>query len=97
MGVRYNILKDMRRDKILETYEFKHRLIDPKIYKELKARKKCGYCHKNFSGRIPEIHHIIPIRFNGTNDRSNLMSVCSKCHDILDAESEKKYGGGDNV
>jgi 5-methylcytosine-specific restriction endonuclease McrA len=91
MGVKYNILRDMRRDKVLTTYEAKHRLIDPAVYKELKARKKCGRCHKQFSGRTPEIHHKIPVRENGTNDISNLMSVCTKCHEILDAESEKKY------
>ena len=99
MGVRYNILRDMRRDRVLANYESKDRLIDPALYKELKSRKKCDRCRKNFSGRVPEIHHKIPVHpkngsIPGTNDRNNLMSVCKKCHEILDIENKSAMNGG---
>jgi len=84
MGVMHNIFKEMKRDKIIQTYEDKHRFIDPALYKELKGRKKCMRCKKNFSGRIPEIHHKIPISKGGTNNKDNLMALCKKCHAILD-------------
>lgn len=86
MSIKYNILKDIRRDRVIETYEFKGRLIDSKSYKELKGRKKCGYCHKQFSGCIPEIHHKIPLSKGGTNDITNLMALHPKCHKILDEQ-----------
>lgn len=86
MGVRYNILRDMQRDKVLANYASKDRLIDAKTYKELKSRKKCSYCHKPFSGCVPEVHHRVPHSKGGTNDASNLMALHPKCHKILDAQ-----------
>ena len=42
------------------------------------------YCESCFKeGRIvpvEEVHHILPLSRGGTNDRSNLMSLCQSCH-----------------
>lgn len=35
---------------------------------------------------VNEVHHILPISKGGTNDRSNLMSVCRSCHNKLHIE-----------
>lgn len=89
MNVKSRILKDMRKDRVIKNYAEKHRLIAPGVYNELKARKKCSYCHKKFSGQIPEIHHKVPVRLGGTNDINNLMAVCTHCHKILDNDKSE--------
>lgn len=41
----------------------------------------CEMCLK--AGRyvpMDEVHHIIPVRAGGTNDKNNLMSLCHSCH-----------------
>ncbi len=41
----------------------------------------CYDCIK--AGRVTaatEVHHIIPLDRNGTNDEGNLMSLCHSCH-----------------
>jgi 5-methylcytosine-specific restriction endonuclease McrA len=86
MGVIHNIFREMKKNRVIENYEAKHRFIEPEVYKSLKSRKKCMRCKKKLSGRIPEIHHKIPISKGGTNERMNLMALCKKCHDVLDAE-----------
>ena len=86
MGIMHKIHKDLKRDMIIENYSKKHRLIDSAIYNKLKASKKCMRCKKKFSGRIPEIHHKVPKSKGGSDDEKNLMAVCIKCHEILDAE-----------
>jgi 5-methylcytosine-specific restriction endonuclease McrA len=37
-------------------------------------------CRKCGSSVNLEVHHIIPLSRNGSNNRSNLMTLCSKCH-----------------
>lgn len=32
---------------------------------------------------VEEVHHIIPISEGGTNDESNLMSLCRSCHEKI--------------
>lgn len=50
--------------------------------------QQCGYGSKGFgnpydgyaqSHRI-HAHHIVPIRDGGTNDLSNIITLCSRCH-----------------
>jgi 5-methylcytosine-specific restriction endonuclease McrA len=90
MGIMYNIRKDIKREKIINKYISKDRLIATEIYTKLKSLKKCMRCKKKFNGRIPEIHHKKPVCKNGSNDEDNLMAVCTKCHKILDAEEMKR-------
>lgn len=35
---------------------------------------------------VEEIHHIVPLKDGGTNEWSNLMSLCRKCHAEIHAE-----------
>lgn len=84
MGIRYKILQDMKRDRVIANYESKDRLIAPALYKELKGKKKCGHCGKRFNGQVPEIHHKVPVSKGGSNDSINLIAVHHRCHKELD-------------
>ncbi len=37
------------------------------------------------------VHHKIPISKGGTNDESNLIVLCEKCHADAHGEKKKKY------
>jgi hypothetical protein len=38
----------------------------------------CAYCGED--EEILEVHHIIPLKDNGTNDLGNLVLLCYECH-----------------
>ena len=47
----------------------------------------CEQCLK--AGRyvaVEEVHHIIPLADGGTNEESNLMSLCRSCHEKIHHE-----------
>lgn len=48
------------------------------------------FCERCFAqGRmtpLDEVHHIVPVREGGTNEESNLMSLCRSCHNQIHAE-----------
>ena len=51
------------------------------------AHPLCERCLKQ--GRmtpVDEVHHIIPVSQGGTNDESNLMSLCKSCHNKIHLE-----------
>lgn len=86
MGIGH-ILRGIKREKVIDAYSQKDRLINSKVYAELKSKRKCDKCKKPFThGAKPEIHHKIPRSKGGSNDIKNLMAVCHHCHKVLDAE-----------
>jgi hypothetical protein len=84
----YNIMRDLKKERVIKNYAHKERLIEPALYRKLKAKKKCDQCGTKFSGRIPRIHHKIAHEVGGSNTEENLMAVCKRCHDKLDGEQE---------
>ena len=51
------------------------------------AHPLCEMCLKE--GRltpVEEVHHIIPLADGGTNEESNLMSLCRSCHEKIHHE-----------
>jgi 5-methylcytosine-specific restriction enzyme A len=48
---------------------------------------KCGRYHKS-----NERDHIIPKRSGGSDDKSNLQTLCRRCHAIKTREDERTYG-----
>lgn len=51
------------------------------------AHPLCEQCLKE--GRctpMEEVHHIVPLSKGGTNDESNLMSLCRSCHEKIHLE-----------
>ena len=51
----------------------------------------CEECLKQ--GRlvpVEEVHHIVPLADGGTNDFSNLMSLCKSCHSAVTVSGNNK-------
>lgn len=57
-----------------------------------RERGCCQRCGRFIFGRNAHVHHIIPIKDNEQLklDLNNLMLLCSKCHPIVENETEKK-------
>lgn len=56
------------------------------------AHPLCEQCEKK--GRITlaeEVHHINPLSHGGTNDESNLMSLCTPCHSEITAREGGRW------
>jgi len=50
----------------------------------IKAHPLCEECKKqNKLTPTEEVHHIVPLSHGGSNDESNLMSLCQSCHTKL--------------
>ncbi len=47
----------------------------------------CCNCHTDCGDTII-FHHVIPISFGGTNNDSNIVPLCTKCHHILHGISD---------
>lgn len=50
-------------------------------------RENCYFCGEG-TREILETHHVVPRRFDGSDDDENLVDVCPTCHEKL----EKLYG-----
>lgn len=46
-----------------------------------KAKGACSYCKEN--GLTLHTHHMIPLSKCGSNELSNLVCICIRCHSIL--------------
>ena len=42
--------------------------------------RRCQVCGKEYSGQV---HHVTPRSQGGTDDLSNLMTLCGKCHMLV--------------
>jgi hypothetical protein len=53
---------------------------------------KCQICLKSFP--TLELHHLIPLKQNGSDSPDNLISVCRKCHNLIELsrKGRKKTG-----
>lgn len=89
MSIVGKILRSLKSDKIRQHYSEKNRLIPRELYTKLKKSKYCDYCHKRMYHN--QIHHIVPVEKGGQSIESNLMSVHSQCHKILDLKNELVY------
>ncbi len=60
-----------------------------------KAHPLCERCLKD--GKlvpVEEVHHILPVKWGGTHDFGNLMSLCQSCHTELENEIGSRGVGG---
>lgn len=48
-------------------------------------KKTCPVCREN---NVQSIHHIIPRKYNGSNDKTNKIWLCNMCHDTVEAQTE---------
>lgn len=63
---------------------------------EIKHCQRCKKTLKELGIRKFERHHVIPLRYGGVNDISNIIILCRECHKIADQEATKKYGENNN-
>lgn len=55
--------------------------------KYVRSHPYCELCFRE--GKmvpVEEVHHIVPLSRGGTNDESNLMSLCRSCHEKIHHE-----------
>jgi 5-methylcytosine-specific restriction endonuclease McrA len=52
----------------------------------------CQYCKGKSKDSKLEVHHIIYRSNNGSNEESNLITLCKKCHDKIENLKLKKAG-----
>jgi 5-methylcytosine-specific restriction endonuclease McrA len=54
---------------------------------------KCQLCERDLKqkGKINlQVHHILPVKDGGSNDPSNLLTLCAFCNQIADSIQRKK-------
>lgn len=44
---------------------------------------KCEYCGKSIDYNDMQLHHIVPVSMNGTNNPHNIMCICGECHRLI--------------
>ena len=97
MGIRGKILHDLHKERILNIYSEKNRLIPQNIYIEFKKKKKCNICGKSKkNNEYLEIDHKIPLSKGGKTTRENLQALCHECHKKKTME-EKKNGRKETI
>lgn len=52
-----------------------------KIYE--RGGGKCEHCGKPLEYTQMQIHHVVPVSMNGTNNPHNLMCLCHDCHRLI--------------
>ena len=53
---------------------------------------QCQSCHKiDLSAKNLQIDHIIPLKQGGTNDISNLQTLCAKCNREKSAKIDTRF------
>ncbi len=63
-------------------------------YKYVQEHPFCEECMKHGELVLTEqVHHIVPLAEGGTNDESNLMSLCKSCHSRIHAIRGDRWGG----
>ena len=48
-----------------------------------RAGGKCEYCGREIDYHGMQLHHVVPVSMNGTNNPHNLMCLCSECHHLI--------------
>lgn len=49
---------------------------------------KCAFCGDD---RVTERHHIVPRRYDGSDDDENLVTVCPTCHEVLERLYDRRF------
>jgi 5-methylcytosine-specific restriction enzyme A len=66
---------------------------DLKLFCYQRDRGCCQRCKKFVFGQRAHHHHIVPIQIDPSLklDADNVMTLCSKCHPIVEAEAMEQY------
>lgn len=57
-------------------------------YRDKADTERCYFCPKRTD---IEVHHIVPQRFNGGDQRENLVAVCDRCHEKLEQLYDSRF------
>jgi hypothetical protein len=57
-------------------------------YRSQVDTERCYFCPKRNG---IEVHHIVPQRFQGADNRENLVAVCDKCHKKLERLYDQSF------
>jgi hypothetical protein len=49
----------------------------------------CQICGKHCGAKVIQCHHIVPYKDGGTNDMSNLVTLCNICHAKVEKDVTK--------
>lgn len=82
----------IKQQKKIKNGTFRHG-VDAELREYIKTRDhhKCQKCFA-FGDQINlQVHHIVPVSDGGTDDRSNLILLCSSCHTRVHQDGYKRY------
>lgn len=48
---------------------------------QYRDRERCMNCHRDSNDLTYDVHHIVPRRHGGSDQLSNLVLLCRRCHD----------------
>lgn len=54
----------------------------------------CRSCHRVVSGHEANVDHIVPLEDGGTDDDTNLQTLCRSCHGRKTRREQQRGGGG---
>lgn len=68
--------------------------VSPEIRKYILDRDSycCGKCKSSYSDdKMMQVHHIVPVSDGGTDEFTNLITVCRNCHKKIHNDDWRKY------
>lgn len=70
-----------KQQKKIKAGKFRHG-VDPVLREYIRMRDKlvCQKCQTSLDANVLQVHHIVPVSNGGTDDKSNLILLCHKCH-----------------
>lgn len=70
----------------------KNTTVPPRTLKQTKITK--GICPICIEREVQSRHHIIPRKYTVNNDKTNLILLCNRCHDIIEIKTEEWIESG---
>lgn len=60
------------------------------------ARERDGHVCQVCGNPYDQVHHVVPVRVAPylACDPENLVCLCEECHEVADADNDRKYGCG---
>lgn len=68
-----------------------YRALDQKIRDRVLERDNYTCRNCAHMPATPEVHHIVAVRLGGSDDLDNLVTLCHKCHKIVEPPRSMKY------
>jgi 5-methylcytosine-specific restriction endonuclease McrA len=68
--------------------------VSPELREQILNRDSycCGKCRSSYADpRMMQVHHIIPVSEDGSDDPDNLITVCKNCHNKIHNDDWRKY------